>query len=326
MDYIGIKVFGENGELTGERRFVGLFTSRRLPPTAGPRFRCYDAKSAHVMAGSGLLPDSHDGKALQHILDTFPRDELFQISEEELLSTALGILNLGERPKVRLFLRFDRFDRYVSALVFIPRERYSGAVRENVHAILGQSAERAHVRRDTDARRSKRLRAFITLSGAIPVHVLRSIQKNWNRRIRAAVRTWDDDFTDAARAAIWRKLRRHSSPLWPCISGELSRPFSPHEAAGDIAVIEQVLNGRAAAAGVTAKVYARPGDAADQLRLKLFVGGEFIPLSDCLPVFENLGLKVIAEAAFALNPALDSASGTHLTSGFCHAAPGIRRG
>jgi glutamate dehydrogenase len=138
MDYVGVKTFDAKGKLIGERRFVGLFTSTAYSqlPAEIPLLR---RKTAQVVAGSGLPAASHDGKALQHILNTFPSDELFQISENELLATSLGILNLGERPKVRVFLRFDRFDRYVSALVYVPRERYSGAAREKIHGILAHA-------------------------------------------------------------------------------------------------------------------------------------------------------------------------------------------
>src|SRR5262249_19588410 len=104
MDYIGVKKFDKNGKLIGERRFVGLFTSlayNRLPADI-PLLR---RKAARVLAHSGFPSNSHDGKALAHVLDIYPRDELFQIGEQELLATALGILNLGEKPKVRVFLR-----------------------------------------------------------------------------------------------------------------------------------------------------------------------------------------------------------------------------
>ena len=91
------------------------------------------------LASPGLPPASHDGKALAHILDTYPRDELFQISEDELFATAHGILRLGERPTVRVFLRFDLFDRFVSALVFVPRDRYDTHARERIHEILAKA-------------------------------------------------------------------------------------------------------------------------------------------------------------------------------------------
>src|SRR5205807_7117889 len=123
MDYVGVKIFDHAGALKGERRFVGLFTSGAYSrrPRDIPLLR---RKARHVLERAGLPPASHDGKSLAHILDTFPRDELFQISEDELYADAMGVLRLGERPKVKLFIRFDRFDRFVSVLAYVPRDRY----------------------------------------------------------------------------------------------------------------------------------------------------------------------------------------------------------
>ncbi|HEX5278634.1 MAG TPA: NAD-glutamate dehydrogenase [Micropepsaceae bacterium] len=300
MDYIGIKKFTPNGDLAGERRFVGLFTSvayRKLPGEI-PLLRL---KTERVMAGSGLIPSSHDGKALQHILNTYPRDELLQSSEDELLATALGILNLGERPKVRLFLRFDRFDRYVSALVFIPRDRYSGSVRESVQQILLRALD------------GRPYSATPTLDDEALARVHYIIIRNPGPRpdvdpaqveeeIRSAVRTWDDTFADAAVARYGDNsgaiLRRYT----PAFPASYRDRFDPREAVADIAHFEELVNGQTSAAGVTAQVYTSDGDSPGTLRLKLFIRGGFVPLSECLPVFENLGLKVIAEAAFALSP------------------------
>src|SRR6185437_3171840 len=138
MDYVGIKTFDASGKFSGEHRFVGLFTSGAysLSPRQIPLLR---RKIAAVSKRAGLSPTSHDGKALAHILETFPRDELFQVSEDELYAIAMGILRLGGRPKVRLFLRFDRFDRFVSALVFAPRGRISPEIRARVHALLAKA-------------------------------------------------------------------------------------------------------------------------------------------------------------------------------------------
>lgn len=300
MDYIGVKKFSPNGELAGERRFVGLFTSvayRKLPGEI-PLLRL---KAERVLAGSGLIPASHDGKALQHILNTFPRDELFQSSEDELLITALGILNLGERPKVRLFLRFDRFDRYVSALVFIPRDRYSGTVRENVQQILLQALNgRPYSATPTldDEALARVHYIIIRTPGPRPEVDPGQIEA----AIRAAIRTWDDAFADAAAAAYGDNcaaiLRRYT----PAFPASYRDRFDPRETVADIAQFEELLNGQTAAAGVTAKVYKSDGDTPGTLRLKLFIRGGFVPLSECLPVFENLDLKVVAEAAFALTP------------------------
>src|SRR3569833_1265561 len=138
MDYIGIKTFGPDGAFVGERRFVGLFTSSTYAAQARsiPLLR---RKIEAVMAEAGLDPASHDGKALTHILDTFPRDELFQVSPEELYEIATGILHMGGLPRIRLFLRFDRFDRFVSALLLAPRDHVNAKNRGEIHALLAEA-------------------------------------------------------------------------------------------------------------------------------------------------------------------------------------------
>ncbi len=140
MDYVGVKTYDAGGALTGEHRFVGLFTSGAYSLAASdiPLLR---KKAAAVTARAKLDPRSHDGKALAHILDTFPRDELFQMSEEEVAGTALGILRLGGLPRVRLFLRFDRFDRFASALVFAPRNRIDAGRIAAIHALLARALD-----------------------------------------------------------------------------------------------------------------------------------------------------------------------------------------
>src|SRR4029077_9424764 len=116
----------------GERRFVGLFTSNAYSSQARaiPLLR---RKIETVMKQAGLSPSSHDGKALAHILDTFPRDELFQVSADELYVIATGILHMGGLPRLKLFLRFDRFDRYVSALLVAPRDHVNAKIRSDIH-------------------------------------------------------------------------------------------------------------------------------------------------------------------------------------------------
>ena len=140
MDYIGVKTFDADGRFTGERRFVGLFTSSAYsaPPRAIPLLR---RKIEAVMARAGLAPASHDGKALAHILDTFPRDELFQVSEDELSRSPSASCGWAGCRACKLFLRFDRFDRFVSALLLAPRDHINAADRASeIHAIAGQGA------------------------------------------------------------------------------------------------------------------------------------------------------------------------------------------
>ena len=300
MDYVGAKIFDAKGKLIGERRFVGLFTSTAYSqlPADIPLLR---RKTAQVLAESGLPAASHDGKALQHVIDTFPRDELFQISENELLATALGILNLGERPKVRLFLRFDRFDRYVSALVYVPRERYSGAVREKIHGILARAFD-GRKSAATPMLDDEALARVHYIIGRNPGVRPEADVKELESEIRAAIRNWDDGFADAMRLEYGETTGGLALRYANAFSAGYRDHFTPEEAVEDIGRIEGVLRGDGAGGALAAHAYGRPDDSADALHLKLFVRGDFVPLSECLPVFENLGLKVIAEDAFALSP------------------------
>src|SRR5262245_6439748 len=304
MDYVGVKSFDAKGKLIGERRFVGLFTSVAYSqlPTDIPLLR---RKVAHVLKGSGLSLSGHDGKALAHVLNTFPRDELFQISEQELLPTALSILNLGERPKVRVFLRFDKFDRFVSALVFLPRDRYSGAVRNRIHSLLAKVF---------DGRESAAM-PMLDDEWLARIHYI--VGRNQGRRpevnvptlesdIRAAIRTWEDGFAEALRLDHGELPSGLARRYANAFAGGYREKMAPADAVADIGRIEAVLKGEGGAGNILAYVYGQPGDAESELRLKLFVRGNIVPLSDCLPVFENLGLKVIAEDTFALAPLSDS--------------------
>ncbi len=138
MDYIGVKTYGADGRLAGELRIVGLFTSQAYvkPPLEIPFLR---RKVGYVLDKAGFPPESHAGKSLVNVLDTFPRDELFQISRDDLVAWSTAILDLDLRPRVRVFARVDRFDRFVSVLVYAPRDRYSTRVRERIGAYLADA-------------------------------------------------------------------------------------------------------------------------------------------------------------------------------------------
>ncbi len=303
MDYVGVKMFDAGGALKGERRFVGLFTSGAYSRRAGeiPLLRL---KVRHVKERAALAPDSHDGKALAHILDTFPRDELFQVSGDELFATVIGILRLGERPKVRVFLRWDQFDRFVSALVYVPRDCYDTAVRERIHAILA-------------ARLDGRMSASTPLlddSALARVHYI--VARNEGPRpaidiaaleveIRDAIRSWSDGFAAALTAA-------HGEAEGHLLFGRQAQAFppryrdafAPDEAVRDLAELEALA---AAKDGVKikARAYRVAGDAHSALRLKLYVLESVLPLSASLPVFENLGFRVIAEDSYPVTLKLE---------------------
>ncbi|HTT97524.1 MAG TPA: NAD-glutamate dehydrogenase [Rhizomicrobium sp.] len=298
MDYVGVKIFDDAGKLTGERRFVGLFTSSAYSkrPSDIPLLR---TKVEHVKQRAGLAPNSHDGKALAHILDTYPRDELFQISEDDLFPIALGILRLGERPKVKVFVRFDRFDRFVSCLVYVPRDRYDTEAREKIHEILAKTFNGRMSASTPTIDESALARVYYIVGrneGPRPHVDLHSLEG----KIRDAIRTWEDGFSEALAAKhgesqaaqIEHARAAHFSPGYTGM-------FTPEEGVTDL---EEVIALAAKPDGLKlkARAYRKPDDAHSTLRLKLYLLGEVLPLSASLPVFENLGMKVIAEDAFSV--------------------------
>ncbi len=246
---------------------------------------------------AGLSPNSHDGKALAHILDTFPRDDLFQVGEDELFATAMEILRQGERGKVRAFVRFDRFDRFVSAIVLVPRDRYNSEARDRIHAILAEAfnGRPSAVTPTIDDSMLARIHYIVGRNeGPRPQADLRALET----AIRGAIRTWDDGFLDAlvrehGEAEGLRLYRRHAS-AFPV---RYRDAFAPDEAVRDLNELDALLRGRSDS-GIKARAYRLSRDAHSALRLKLYVLGAVLPLSSSLPVFENLGFRVIAEDSY----------------------------
>jgi glutamate dehydrogenase len=299
MDYIGIKTFDPNGQFAGERRFVGLFTSNAYSAQARtiPLLR---RKIEAVMTHAGLAPASHNGKALSHILDSFPRDELFQVSADELYVVATGILHMGGLPRLKLFLRFDRFDRFVSALLLAPRDQINPKLRTDIHALLAKAfnGRMSAFEAAVDDTALARFHYIIGRNdGPLPQVDVRELE----RQISNLATTWEDHLADAMCAAYGRS-QGHAKlvALSPRFSPGYRGIFSAHEGARDLDMLEKIA---AANDGLSlrASVWRREGDAASAIRLKLYVLGEVLPLSASLPVFENLGLKVISEDSFPVS-------------------------
>ncbi|HEX3429971.1 MAG TPA: NAD-glutamate dehydrogenase [Rhizomicrobium sp.] len=308
MDYIGVKLFRPDGTLHGERRFVGLFTSSAYGrrPSEIPLLRL---KVSHILQRAGFARDSHDGKALAHILDTYPREELFQANEDEIFNTAIGVLRLGERPRVRVFLRFDRFDRFVSALVYVPRDRYDDQVGRTIHGILarafnGRMTAASPVMDETLLTRIH----FIVgrNEGPRPEIEVRQLEAE----IRSAIRTWSDAFaqlviSEYGEAEGLRILRRNPEPP----PARYRDAFAPEEAIKDLVALRGYLRS-GTITGV--RVYQNRDDAKSTLKLKVYTRGDLLPLSVSLPIFENLGFRVIAENSYRLS--FNDEEQTHIIS------------
>ena len=210
--YVGVKRLDAGGRVVGERRFIGLWGA------ATYRSRTADIpilrrKVAAVLARSGLPSDSHGGRELRNILETYPRDELFQIRTDELLATALGILNLQERRQLRLFARRDDYGRFVSCLIYVPRDRYSSTIVERMKEILVDAYGGVSAEYDSTISASvlARLHVLVFVGRGSPRHVdVTEVE----HRLAAVTRWWMDDLRDA----LGRRARRgrrscHLRPL-----------------------------------------------------------------------------------------------------------------
>jgi glutamate dehydrogenase len=297
LDYVGIKRFDEAGNLVGEQRFVGLFTSTAY--TGGARGIPYlRRKIAAVEARAGFAPDSHSGKALASVLEHYPRDELFQIDEETLYHFALAILQLGERPRARVLARHDRFDRFVSVLVFVPRERYDSAVR----ARIGETLARAFAGRVSayypffPEGPLARVHFIIGRSGGSPPQVDRAALE---REVEAIIRTWSDGLAEALTLA---HAPDAAHDLYARYGGAFSEGFHeaypPAVAAGDIRTIEALSDERPLGVDFHHRVEEEP----QNVGLKVWSLDRPLPLSERVPVLENMGFQVVDERTYHIVP------------------------
>ncbi len=295
MDYVGVKRYGADGRPTGEVRFVGLFSAEAYDP-AGQR-RAADPREGGPCAGPppARAPGSHNEKRLRNIVENHPRDELFQMSEDELLEQALGILHLYDRPRVRLFERRDPFDRFASVLLFLPRDHYDSDLAARAGKILAD-AYQGRVSASYPSFSDAPLARVHYILGFPPGHHARPDLRALEAAIAEAARTWEDRFDAAVRASgappelVAETLARYRG-AFP--AGYRDR-FDVTEALADLAVIEAIGPDDA----VRVRAYRHPGDNNLQFRFKLYRPGAPATLADVLPIMENIGLKALAEAGF----------------------------
>ncbi len=293
MDYIGVLKFDASGRAVAEQRFLGLYTSSAYNrrPWEIPLVR---QRHEAVMAASGLGDTSHSGKALRHILETLPRDELFQSSIEELTSTCMGILGLQERARTRLFLRRDRHGRFYSALVYIPRDRFSSEVRQRIESML--MVELHGERLDTSVQIGESPLAQLHLlirprSGeTISIDPVRL-----EAELVRIVRNWHDELRD-------RLVQLHGEEAGTRLANRYGKALpagyvesvTPELAASDVWQAASLQD----ANDLHLSLYHSTDGG---LRFKLFRLGKEIALSDALPMLENLGLRINSEHPYELD-------------------------
>ncbi|MFI1095068.1 NAD-glutamate dehydrogenase [Streptomyces sp. NPDC020917] len=298
LDYVGVKKFDAEGNVIGERRFLGLFSSVAYTESVR-RVPVIRRKVEEVLDRAGFSPDSHDGRDLLQILETYPRDELFQTPVDQLQSIVTSVLYLQERRKLRLYLRQDEYGRYFSALVYLPRDRYTTAVRLRLTNILqeelgGHSAD--FTAWNTESVLS-RLHFVIRVDPGTPLPVITDADvERIENRLSEATRSWTDGFTEALTAECGEEraaeLSRRYAEAFP--DGYRS-DFTPRAAVADLQHIESL-----GADDFTLSLYEPVGAAPEERRFKIYRTGAPVSLSAVLPVLQRLGVEVVDERPYEL--------------------------
>ncbi len=297
LDYIGIKRYDDRGEVCGEHRFLGLYThvAYHARPADIPLLR---RKVTNVQARAGFVPGGHAWKTLESILDTYPRDELFQIAEDELLDTALGILHLGERQRFRLFVRRDPFERFLTCLIYAPRENYTTDLRKKWQAILTKAFNGTSSDFNVFLSESVLARIMLTVRttpGQIPAYDVRALEGE----LVAAARRWEDVLREALVETLGEargnELYRRFGAAFPAAYRE---DVPARNAVPDCEMVAKT----AAGGGLGMNLY-KPADAAPgRLRFQLFHKGGPVSLSDSLPMLERMGLRALEERPYRVTP------------------------
>src|SRR6266852_4737802 len=298
LDYVGIKRFNDKGEVIGETRFLGLYTHTAYSesPMQVPLLR---RKLGDVIERAGLLPAGYSGKALASILESYPRDELLQIGAEDLYRHALAILQLGDRQRLRLLVREDPYARFVSCLIFVPRERYNTDLRQRFQRILTEAFNGASSEFDVDLSAATLGRILMRIRTRPGEMAAQPDLKALEQRLVEAMRRWEDDLHAALverhgeeRAG---KLFRAYERAFPAGYRE---EYTVREAVTDIEMIEAL----APQPDLGMNLYA-PQAEPGILRFKIYRRGSRVPLSDSLPMLERLGVRVFFEHPHKVEPA-----------------------
>jgi glutamate dehydrogenase len=293
MDYVGVKLFDTDGHLIGELSIVGLFTSTAYYHTTReiPYLR---HKVARVVARAGFAADSHSGNALTNVLESYPRDELFQLDVETLFSISMEILSLTERPRLKAIPRLDRFDRFVSVLVFIPKDRYDTSVRRRVGAYLAD-VYKGRLSAAYPAYPEGPLARTHFIIGRDDGETPAVPRSEIEAAIAAIVRTWSDDLETALAKGTSADVAHARQARYRAAFGAAYREaFTVEDALEDIAIMDRLNTERPRAVDF----YRKRGDDLTRANLKVFALNVPMPLSERVPLLEGLGFTVVNERTY----------------------------
>jgi glutamate dehydrogenase len=292
LDYVSVKKLGQDGNVAGEWRFLGLYTH---PAYTEPiaRIPVLRRKLADVLQAAGVTPDSHDGTDLIEILESYPREELFQIATSQLTEIALAVLRLRERKQTRLFLRRDMYGRYMSCLIYLPRDRYTTAVRLHAQEILRAALHGVSVDYSAMVGESTLARLHVVVRGERG-HPLPDVDTAaLERKLVAAVRSWDEDLAEeAARTLGDERARRLIDRFAAGIPETYKADVTPAEAVADLS---RILLLRESGEPFAVQFAHGDGPGGGRWRLRVYRSGTPVILSDVLPQLQHMGLEVVDE-------------------------------
>ncbi|GAA2745348.1 NAD-glutamate dehydrogenase [Kitasatospora cinereorecta] len=299
LDYVGVKKFDANGEPIGERRFLGLFSSAAYTESV-TRIPVVRRKVQEVLTGSGFSSESHDGRDMLQIMETFPRDEMFQTAPSELLSIATSVLYLQERRRLRLFLRQDEYGRYFSAFVYLPRDRYTTRIRLALMNILTEELSGVAIDYTVYATESvlTRLHFVVRVApGTELPHLSDADVERIENRLAEAARFWMDGFHDQLHTELGEEKAAELGHKYANAFPDGYRAdFPPRAAVADLKQIESL----AGEGDFRLNLYQPVGAGDDERRFKIYRVGGPISLTEVLPVLQRLGVEVLDEHPYAL--------------------------
>ncbi|WP_369389599.1 NAD-glutamate dehydrogenase [Streptomyces sp. CG1] len=299
LDYVGVKKFDADGNVVGERRFLGLFSSAAYTESVR-RVPVIRRKVDGVLHRAGFSPNSHDGRDLLQIMETYPRDELFQTPVAELQSIVTSVLYLQERRRLRLYLRQDEYGRYYSALVYLPRDRYTTGVRLRIIDILKE--ELGGISVDFTAWNTEsilsRLHFVVRVPPGTELPELSDADKDRiEARLVEAARSWADAFGEALTAECGEEraaevLRRYNHAFPEGYKAD----HTPRSAVADLVHLEQLSEDKT----FSLSLYEPVGAGPEERRFKIYQKGGSVSLSHVLPVLSRLGVEVTDERPYEL--------------------------
>ncbi len=295
LDYIGIKRFDANGTVIGERRFIGLYTSAtyHADPASIPLLR---RKITRVMERAGFPHSSHASKNLYSILDTYPRDELFQIGEDELFDTAMGVLRLGARARTKLFIRRDIYARFYSCLIYLPRENYNTEARLKLQEILKRALNGTSTEFNVQLSDSVLARIHMLVRTA-PSADHKVDLKALEGEVAAAVRRWEDGvFEHLVKVASDDAVNDARRDFVRPFPAAYTEDTGPAQAVADFMALKSISAERP----IAMTLYRPDGAATKALRFRMYHIAKAVPLSNSLPMLENMGVRVEGERSYVI--------------------------